>query len=99
MPPARPGVVSGLVRAWSALDWTSPWIIAFLVTVAIVALVRRWSLVLLLLLLVALAEGLQYLLAHSSLGPDFNRGVVIGIYVFGGILFLFLAIAHFFTKE
>src|SRR5882672_7276312 len=48
-------------------------------------------------LLVALAQGLHYLLGHSSLGPEFNRGVVIGVYVFGGILFLFLAIAHFFT--
>lgn len=91
--------MSGIVPNWSGLDWTSPWVIAFLAVVAIVALVRRWSLVLLLLLLVALAEGLQYLLAHSSLGPDFNRGIVVGVYVFGGILFLFLAIAHFFTKE
>ena len=47
----------------------------------------------------ARAQGLHYLLGHSSLGPEFNRGVVIGVYVFGGILFVFLAIAHFFTKD
>ncbi|HEX7079023.1 MAG TPA: hypothetical protein VF363_11420 [Candidatus Eisenbacteria bacterium] len=91
--------MSGLLDAWLRLDWRNPWIIALFIVVAIIALVRRWSLVLLLVLLVTLAEGLQYLLAHSSLGPEFNRGVVIGVYAFGGILFLFLAIAHFLTKE
>jgi hypothetical protein len=77
----------------------SPWIIAVVALITIIALVRGWWPVLLLVLLVALAQGLHYLLGHSSLGPEFNRGVVIGVYVFGGILFLFLAIAHFFTKE
>ena len=76
-----------------------PAVIAVIVLITIVALLRSWWPVLLIVLLVALAQGLHYLLGHSSLGPEFNRGVVIGVYVFGGILFVFLAIAHFFTKE
>ena len=77
----------------------NPIVIGVVALVTIIALVRGWWPVLLLVLLVTLAQGLHYLLGHSSLGPEFNKGVVIGVYVFGGILFLFLAIAHFFTRE
>jgi len=91
--------VNELIRAWFGLDWNDPRVIGFVIIVTILALVRRWWLVLLLALLVALAQGLEYLLAHSSLGPDFTKGAVIGVYVFGGILLLFMAIAHYFTKE
>jgi hypothetical protein len=77
----------------------NPIVIGVVALVTIIALMRGWWPVLLLVLLVTLAQGLHYLLGHSSLGPEFNKGVVIGVYVFGGILFLFLAIAHFFTRE
>jgi hypothetical protein len=90
--------MNGLLPAWLERLGSEPFIIGVIVLVTIVALMRGWWPVLLFVLLVALAQGLQYLLGHSSLGPEFNRGVVIGVYVFGGILFLFLAIAHFFTK-
>jgi hypothetical protein len=81
------------------LHWGDPRVVAVVIALLIMALVRRWSLVLLALLTWGLAEGLQYLLHHSALGPDVTKGVVIGVYGFGGVLFLFLAIAHFFTRE
>ncbi|MBI4364159.1 MAG: hypothetical protein HY568_01895 [Candidatus Latescibacteria bacterium] len=81
------------------LNWNDPRVIVIVVTIAIVALVRKWSFVLLLALIIALGQGLEYLLQNSTLGPEFTRGVVIGVYGFGGVLLLFLAIAHFFTKE
>ena len=62
-------------------------------------LVATILLVVVVVLIVALAQGLQYLLQHSALGPDFTKGAVIGVYVFGGLLLLFMAIAHYFTKE
>jgi len=91
--------MDGLMRAWSRLDWNEPVVIAALAAIAVVALVRRWSFVLLAVLVIALGQGLEYLLGHAALGADFNRGMVIGVYVFGGVLFLFLAIAHYFTKN
>ncbi|HXF58469.1 MAG TPA: hypothetical protein VN539_01440 [Candidatus Saccharimonadales bacterium] len=91
--------MQGFIHALVGLEWNDPRVIAFLVALVIVALARKWSFVILIVLVVALAEGLQYLLRHSSLGHDFTHGVVIGIYGFGGLLLLFLAIAHFFTKE
>jgi len=87
--------IHSLVR----FDWSDPRVIGFLIAVVIVALARKWSFVILIVLVVALAEGLQYLLSNSSLGHDFTHGVVIGVYGFGGLLLLFLAIAHAFTKE
>ena len=89
----------GFWHSLVTLDWGDPRVIGFLIAVVIVALARKWSFVILVVLVVALAEGLQYLLANSSLGHDFVHGIVIGVYGFGGLLLLFLAIAHFFTKE
>jgi hypothetical protein len=91
--------MQGFIHSLVGLNWNDPRVIAFLVALVIVALARKWSFVILIVLVVSLAEGLQYLLRHSSLGHDFTHGVVIGVYGFGGLLLLFLAIAHFFTKE
>jgi hypothetical protein len=91
--------MDGLIGAWHGLNWSDPRVIGVLGLITILALVRRWSLVLLLVLLIALAEGMEYLLGHSSLGTEFSRGVVIGVYGFGAVLLVFLAIAHFVTKE
>lgn len=99
MPPWHEHSMTGILPSWLAGLGSQPIVIGVVLLITIVALMRGWWPVLLLVLLVALAQGLHYLLGHSELGPEFNRGVVIGIYVFGGILFLFLAIAHFFTRE
>lgn len=91
--------MNGVLPSWLGRFGNEPLVIGVIVVITIVALVRGWWPILMLVLLVALAQGLHYLLRHSELGPEFNHGVVIGVYVFGGILFLFLAIAHFFTRE
>jgi len=87
------------MKSLLALNWNDPRVVVIVIASAVAALVRKWSFVLLLALIIALGQGLEYLLGHSSLGADFTRGMVIGVYAFGGILLLFLAIAHLFTKE
>ena len=91
--------MNDLLQSWFGLDWNDPRVIGVVVVISLLAIVRKWWLVLLLVLLVALGQGLQYLLQHSALGPDFTKGAVIGVYVFGGFLLLFMAIAHYFTKD
>jgi hypothetical protein len=91
--------LNGVLGSWLPSDWTDPRVIGIIIVIAILAFIRRWSFVLLLALLIALGQGLEYLLSNSSLGPDFTKGAVIGVYVFGCILLLFMAIAHFITKE
>jgi hypothetical protein len=85
--------------AVQGLDWSSPRVLGALVVLAILALVRRWSLVLLVVLVVALAKGLEYLMVGAGMDHGFIHGVVIGVYVFGAVLFFFMAVAHFFTRE
>ena len=80
-------------------NWSDPRVVILVIIIVILALVRRWSFVLLMALFLALAQGLEYLLSNSTVGPEFTKGSVIGVYVFGGILLLFMAIAHFVTKE
>ena len=91
--------MDGLMQSLLALNWNDPRVIVIVIGAALAALVRRWSFVLLIALIIALGQGLEYLLGHSALGAEFTRGAVIGVYAFGGILLLFLAIAHLFTKE
>ncbi|TMQ67052.1 MAG: hypothetical protein E6K77_00285 [Candidatus Eisenbacteria bacterium] len=91
--------MNDFIHSLLSLNWGDPRVLAFLVAIVIVAMARKWSFVVLIVLIVTLPEGLQYLLRHSSLGHDFTHGVVIGVYGFGGLLLLFLAIAHAFTKE
>ena len=91
--------MSGALPSWLEAFGNQPLVIGLILVITIVALIRGWWPILLLVLLVALAQGLGYLLQHSDLGADFNRGVVIGVYAFGGLLFLFLAIAHFLTRD
>lgn len=91
--------MNGILPGWLSFGGNEPIAIGLILVITIVALVKGWWPILLAVLLVALAQGLHYLLRHSELGPEFNHGVVIGVYAFGGVLFLFLAIAHFFTRE
>ena len=91
--------MNGALPSWVEAFGNQPLVIGLILVVTVIALIRGWWPILLLVLLVALAQGLGYLLRHSDLGADFNRGVVIGVYAFGGILFLFLAIAHFLTRD
>ena len=91
--------MSDWIRSLSGWNWNDPRIIVLVTMIAIVSLLRRWSLILLLVLVLVLGQGLEYLLSYTSLNPEFTHGLVIGVYVFGGLILLFLAIAHFLTKE
>ena len=91
--------MSGPLGTFWPPDWSDPRVIGVIIVAAVLALIRRWSFVLLLALIIALGQGLEHLLAHSSWGPEFTKGAVIGVYAFGGILLVFMAIAHFATKE
>ena len=88
--------MSGFALPW---PWSDPVVIAVVVGLTIVALARGWSIVLLLALLYALAQGLEYLMRWAALGPDFIRGVVVGVYGLGGALLVVLVVAHWLTRK
>ena len=80
-------------------DWSHPLVLGAVALLTLVALARRWAIVLLLALLFALVQGLTYLLHHAAFGPEFIRGVVVGVYGLGGALLLVLVVAHQFTRK
>lgn len=88
-----------LTGRWLALDWHDPLVVALVAAVILVALWRRWGLVLLAALVVALGQGLDYLLRHASLPPGTAHGAVLAIYVVGGLFLLFLAVARLAAKR
>jgi hypothetical protein len=88
--------VNGGILAW---PWGDPIVLAAVAVLTFVALARRWSIVLLLALLYALAQGLDYLMHRAAFGPDFIQGVVVGVYGLGGALLVVLVVAHWITRK
>jgi hypothetical protein len=86
--------VSELIRRWLSLDWHDPLVVAFVVVVLAVALWRQWGLVLLAVLVVALGQGLDYLLRHAAFPPGAAATVVAVVYALGAAFLLFLAAAR-----
>jgi hypothetical protein len=86
--------VPDLIGRWLALDWHDPFVVALVAAILAVALWRRWGLVLLAALVVALGQGLDYLLRHASFGAGAASAAVTAVYVAGALLVLFLAAAR-----
>ena len=87
------------MAGWPHVDWHDPIVIALVVVIAVVALWRRWAIVLLAALVVGMGQGLDYLLRHAAVSPAFAQNAVAGIYLVGGLLLAFLLVARFVTKR
>ena len=88
-----------LTGRWFPIDWHDPFVVGLVALIVVVALWRRWSLVLLAALVVALGQGLDYLLRHAAIAPGLASNAVAAIYLLGVLLLLFLAIAGFVSKR
>jgi len=88
-----------LIGRWLALDWHDPLVVALVAAIVVVALWRRWAIVLLAALLVALGQGLDYLLRHAAISPAAAQGAVTALYAIGALFLLFLAAARLSSKR
>lgn len=88
-----------LIGRWLALDWHDPLVIGLVAVVVVVALWRRWALVLLAALLVALGQGIDYLLRHAAITPGAAQTAVFALYGIGALFLLFLAVARLVSKR
>jgi hypothetical protein len=91
--------VPDLTGRWFPLDWHDPFVVGLVALILVVAFWRRWSLVLLAALLVALGQGLDYLLRHAAIAPGLAQNAVAAIYLLGIVLLAFLAIAGLVSKR
>ena len=88
-----------LIGRWLALDWHDPLVVALVGVILVVALWRRWALVLLAGLLVALGQGIDYLLRHAAISPAAAQGALLALYGIGAFFLLFLAVARLVSKR
>ena len=88
-----------LTGRWIRVDWHDPFVVGLVALVIVVALWRRWALVLLAALVVALGQGLDYLLRHAAISPGFAQNAVAAVYLAGVAVLVFLAIAGLVTKR
>ncbi|HEU4725381.1 MAG TPA: hypothetical protein VFU59_08815 [Candidatus Eisenbacteria bacterium] len=88
-----------LIGRWLALDWHDPFVVALVGVILVVALWRRWALVLLAALVVALGQGVDYLLRHADLSPALAQGFLLAVYGVGALFLVFLAVARFTSKR
>jgi hypothetical protein len=88
-----------LIGRWLSLDWHDPLVVVLVGVVIVVALWRRWALVLLAALLVALGQGVDYLLRHAAISPGIAQGAILAIYGIGAVFLLFLLIARLRSKR
>jgi len=91
--------MSDLIARWLRLDWHDPIILGLVALIVVVALWRRWPLVLLAALIVVLGQGLDYLLRHGALPAGAAQGAVLGIYALGALFIAFLAVARLVSKR
>lgn len=82
-----------LTGAWNSVDWHDPLVIGLVALIIGVAFWRRWGLVLLAALFVALGQGLDFLLRHADIAPGIAQNAIAAVYVGGILLLAFLAIA------
>lgn len=88
-----------LIGRWLRLDWHDPIVVALVALIVLVALWRRWAYVLLAALVVALGQGLDYLLRHADVSPGFAQGAIVAIHLLGALLLAILLVARAVSKR
>ena len=91
-------ILDNIVRNFSNINWEGP--AAFVVAIlAVLALMRKWSLALLVLLIVAIGWGAQDLIVFNLETKSDVVSVPLMIYIGGGILVFILAFISFFKPK
>jgi len=81
------------------VDWNSPPVIALTALLMILAIMRKWFLLAMSLLVITLARGLGSLQVTCATVPDGGFKLATLIYVAGSIVVITLAAVEFFVKE
>lgn len=82
----------------SGVNWDSPAAVTVVVLFTILAILRKWHLVTLLMLIVTLGRGLNYLHLNKELLSSHLTSVTL-VYLIGGVVMSLLATVEFFVKE
>lgn len=87
------------IRFINEIDWKDPKVALILVLLSIFALLRKWSLLLTLILLIVFGEGLFYILSKRGYPVSMLENIGLGIYLLCGIFLVIVAFHNFFLKN
>ena len=87
-----------IVEFLRGINWESPGAVTVVVLLTILAIMRRWYLLTMLLLVITLGRGLCYLNLNRELLSS-HLTVVTLVYLVGGVLMSIIATVEFFVKE
>lgn len=89
------GTIAELVRA---INWDSPGPIVIVVLLTVLAIMRKWYLLTMLLFLITLGRGLCYLHMNRDILASHLTTVSL-VYVVGGVVMSVFATIEFFVKQ
>ena len=81
------------------IDWNDPKISLILSLLAVLAVLRKWRLVMMMVLLIAFGKGLRYFLVTEGILEDRVSQVCMIFYLLGGIFIFVVAVVEFFIGE
>ncbi len=81
------------------VDWNSPHIVVLTVLLLVLAIMRKWFLLAMTLLVITLGRGLYFLQASRAEMPDSGLTLATLVYVAGGIIVISFAAVDFFVKQ
>jgi hypothetical protein len=87
------------IRFINEIDWKDPKVALILVLLSIFALLRKWSLLLTLILLIVFGEGLFYILSKRGYPVSTLENIGLGIYLLCGIFLVVVAFHNLFLKN
>ncbi len=87
------------VEALQEIDWGDPKVSVVLSLLGILGILRKWKLVIMLVLLIALGTGLRYFLVTEGMLSDRVGQICVAFYILGGIFIFIVALIQFFFSE
>jgi hypothetical protein len=91
-------IIAKVTQHLSAVNWEGPAIFV-LAILAVFALMRKWSLILLILLIVAIGWGAEDLIVFNLSKKSNVISVPLMIYIVGGVVVFVLALISFFRAK
>ena len=90
--------MDSIFQFMNGVNWDSPGPVAVIILLTILAIMRKWYLVTLLMLIITLGRGLGYLHLNRELLSSHLTSVTL-VYLVGGMLMTVIAAVEFFVKE
>jgi hypothetical protein len=91
--------LSAAIESLREINWNDPKVSVVLSLLALLSIFRKWRLVVMLLLLVALGKGLRYFLVTEGMLGDRVGQICMVFYLMGGIFIFIVAVIQFFFSE